>query len=72
MASQTAPWGSGKTPREAGAEGQHPPGHRDAPLATTLCPQELVLPLVLGVSPPWVGDVVICFLVNFIFLLNRL
>jgi len=78
MASQTAPGqggGSGKTPSETGAEGQHPLGHSDTPLATTPCPQELRLPWGgwwgWGVSPPRVGDVIIFFLVNFIFLLNH-
>lgn len=61
MASQTAPWqggGSGKTLKATGAEGQHPAAHGDAPLATTLCPQELGLPLVWGVSSPRVGDII--------------
>lgn len=61
MASQTAPWqggGSGKTLKATGAEGQHPAAHGDAPLATTLCPQELGLPMVWGVSSPRVGDII--------------
>lgn len=59
MAFQTAPWqgGSGKNPRETGAEVQHPPGHRDAAPASSPCPQELGLPLVGGVFPPRVGDI---------------
>lgn len=74
MASQTAPWQGGgprKVPKETGAEGQHPPGHRDTPLATTPCPQELRLPLVWGRCLHPGRGILLFFLVNFIFLLNH-
>lgn len=72
-ASQTAPWqgrGSGKTPRETGAEGQHPqPQGRPSGHHPT-CPNAGAAPGVCGCLHPGWG-ILFFFLVNFIFLLNH-
>lgn len=65
MASQTASWqgrGSGKTPRETGAEGQHPLATGSPLWPPIRVPKCWGCPWCVWVSPPRVGDIIFFFL----------